>query len=119
MNATPIRLAGALAGLLGLAAFAAPLFAHETPNMKHSHAFEQTGYGKVRQGHSVNNEQGDITIWSARPYDGYQAPPPVEFARPEPITRAPTLPHIGPARKAQPALNYGAPKKDYGKPKKD
>lgn len=118
MTSRSIRIAGVLAGLLGMVATAAPLAAHETPNMKHSHAFEETGYGEARQGHTVNNELGSITIWSAKPQQGYQAPPPVEFARPQPITRAPSLPQIGPA-KSQPAREYGAPKKDYGKPKRD
>ena len=118
MNSNATRIAGALAGLLGMAALAAPLAAHDTPNMKHTHAFEQTGYGKVRQGHTVDNELGSITIWSAKPQQGYPASPPVDFARPEPITRAPSLPQIGPA-KARPAPAYGVPKKDYGKPKRD
>ena len=96
--------------LVGLAGFGGPLAAHDTPGIEHSHAFKQTGYGTLRQGHTVNNELGSITIWSAKPYTGYQARPPVKFARPQPITRAPTLPQIGPARNAQPARDYGKPK---------
>lgn len=100
-----------LAGVMSIV-FVGPALAHETPNMEHSHAFEQTGYGKVRQGHSVNNALGNITVWSAKPYDAYEARPPVRFARPEPITQAPTLPRIGPATKPRPATEYGKPKRD-------
>jgi hypothetical protein len=113
MKTNTIPLQMLLAGVLGLAGFTAPLAAHETPNMDHTHAFRQTGYGTWRQGHSVNNQLGSVTIWSAKPYSGYENPPPVRFARPEPIRQAPTLPQIGPARKAaQPARDYGKPKRD-------
>jgi hypothetical protein len=98
--------------LVGLAGFGGQLAAHDTPGIEHSHAFKQTGYGTLRQGHTVNNELGSITIWSARPYTGYQARSPVKFARPQPITKAPTLPQIGPSRNAQSARDYGKPKKD-------
>jgi hypothetical protein len=98
--------------LVVLAAIAGPVAAHDTPGIEHSHAFEQTGYGTLRQGHTVNNALGSITIWSAKPYTGYQARPPVKFARPQPIRKAPTLPQIGPAPKAQPARDYGKPKRD-------
>lgn len=98
-----------LAGVLSIL-FVGPALAHETPNMKHSHAFERSGDGTIRQGHSVNNELGRITIWSAKPYDGYASPPPVRFARPQPILKAPKIPLIAPRR--QPAREYGEPKPD-------
>lgn len=76
-----------------LAAFllsaAASAVAHDAPDFDHSHAFQQSDSGVWRQGHSVNGEQGTITIWSPRSYDGYQKTPPVRFARPRPITRPP------------------------------
>ena len=72
--------------------------AHDTPNMEHTHAFQKTGYGTYRQGHSVNGPLGSITIWSPRPYTGYQKEPAVKFARPQPIIRAP----------GSPAANTGA-----------
>lgn len=91
------------------------LFAHDVPNMEHTHAFKQTGYGTYRQGHSVNGPQGSITIYSARPYTGYQNGPRVPFARPEPITRAPgtAIPQSKIAE--DPAQEYGKRhKSDYG-----
>ena len=85
--------------------------AHEVPNMPHTHAFENTGYGKVRQGHSVNNQYGNITIWSAKPYNGYSSGSTVKFARPKPITQAPGTP----VAKTQSDRD---PVKDYGKEKR-
>jgi hypothetical protein len=81
--------------------------AHDVANMEHTHAFEQTGYGSYRQGHSVNNQYGSITIWSARPYTGYQQSTPVEFARPSPITRAPGSPTVQKKAGQDPAKAYG------------
>jgi hypothetical protein len=80
------------AGGLLCACILAPMpaaMAHETPNLEHTHAFKQTGYGTWRQGHSVNGPQGSIIIWSPRSYSGYEKAPDLRFARPEPITRAP------------------------------
>ena len=91
------------------------LFAHDVPNMEHTHAFKQTGYGTYRQGHSVNGPYGSITIYSPRTYTGYQNGPSVPFARPEPITRAPGS--VIPKSKiaSDPAQNYGKRQKDdYG-----
>lgn len=103
----------AVATALGLGAGAA--WAHDIPNMQHTHAFEQTGYGTYRQGHTVSGPHGDITIWSPRPYTGYQAAPPVRFARPEPITRAPGTPDLQTRTDRNPALEYGKKQKDgYG-----
>lgn len=89
----------------------APLLAHEVPNIKHSHAFEKTDYGKYRQGHYVNGPQGDIVIWSAQPKTGYKPGPAVEFARPEPISKKPASENLKPALKSSPAKDYGKPKK--------
>lgn len=100
----------AVAAALGLGAGAA--WAHETPNLKHTHAFEQTGYGTYRQGHSVNGPYGSITIWSPRPYTGYQSKPPVRFAQPQPITRAPGAPALQQAPGRNPALEYGKTPQD-------
>ncbi|MEJ2384177.1 MAG: hypothetical protein P8Y54_07225 [Xanthomonadales bacterium] len=112
MKPITIRMLWMTSALVGLAGLGGPLAAHDTPGIEHSHAFEQTGYGTVRQGHTVNNRLGSITIWSAKPYSGYPAQPPVKFARPEPIRKAPGLPQIGPARNLQPAPEYGKPKRD-------
>ena len=78
MKPNTIRKALVTASLVSLAGFSAPLAAHETPGIEHTHAFEQTGYGTYRQGHSVNNRLGSITIWSARPHTGFTAKPPVK-----------------------------------------
>ena len=48
---------------------------HNTSNMKHSHAFEQTGYGQYRQGHYANGPVGNILIWSAKPVNSRHGPP--------------------------------------------
>ena len=96
---------------------AGPLPAHEVANMDHTHAFEQKGYGTYRQGHSVNNQTGDIIIWSPKTYTGYQQGPAVRFARPEPITQPPGPgPHMVPNKAQQnPARDYGKnDKRDYG-----
>ena len=95
--------------------FSLPVLAHDVPNIEHTHAFKQTGYGSYRQGHSVNGPQGSIIIWSPQTYSGYQAKPPVKFARPEPITRPPA--HLmKPAKQAaNPTVQYGRDsKRDYG-----
>jgi len=95
--------------------FAAPAFAHEVANMEHSHAFQQTGYGKSRQGHYVNGPQGSIIIWSPRTQTGYQQGSAVEFARPEPITKAPSSPNMKPGKKTTFGKDYGkTTKRDYG-----
>lgn len=84
--------------------------AHDTPGLEHTHAFQKTGYGTYRQGHSVNGPLGSITIWSPQPYTGYKKSPAVKFAQPQPITRPPGSPSA-PARAGQdPALVYGRPK---------
>ena len=89
--------------------------AHDVPNMDHTHAFEQKGYGTYRQGHSVNNEYGSITIWSPRTYTDYQQSAPVEFARPSPITRAPGSPTVKKESEQDPAETYGKRnKREYG-----
>lgn len=88
-----------------------PLLAHDVPNIKHTHAFQKTDYGKYRQGHYVNGPQGDIVIWSAQPKTGYKPGPAVEFARPEPISKKPASANLKPALKSNPQMDYGKPKK--------
>ena len=101
--------------VLALALGSGPALAHEVANMEHTHAFEQQGYGKYRVGHSVNNQYGSITIWSAREYNPYQAPPPVRFARPEPITQPPGNPLLQKKSRQNPAQDYGKDTRpDYG-----
>jgi len=82
------------------------VLAHDTPGLEHTHAFQKTAYGTYRQGHSVNSPLGDITIWSPRPYTGYQNGPAVNFARPEPITKAPVNPSVGSRGGQNPAPEY-------------
>ena len=81
--------------------------AHDAPNLDHSHAFQQTGYGTWRQGHYVNGPQGSIIIWSPQNYTGYENSPAVRFARPQPITRPPASRSIKPGAGRPPALDYG------------
>lgn len=98
-----------------LALAAAPALAHEVANMDHTHAFEQQGYGKYRVGHSVDNQYGSITIWSAREYNPYQSAPPVRFARPEPITRPPGNPLLQKKAGEDSTQDYGKDTRpDYG-----
>lgn len=107
------RIFAAVATALALAA--GPVQAHDVPNMDHTHAFQQQSYGKFRQGHSVNNEYGSITIWSPRTYTGYQTPPAVRFARPEPISRPPGTPGLQKRTEQNPARDYGEQTNpDYG-----
>jgi hypothetical protein len=103
--------------IAGVALLAAgPLAAHDVPNIKHTHAFEQTGYGTYRQGHSVNGPQGSILIWSARPQGTYSAGDAVKFARPQPMTKAPTKPFQRPGIQVKPADDYGKTTKEgYGR----
>ena len=94
--------------MLLLAGLAAPQArAHEVPNMDHTHAFEQTGYGKYRQGHYVNGPQGSIIIWSPRTHTGYRNGSQVRFARPVPITKAPGSPKKQSRTEADPSIKYG------------
>ncbi|MBT8058528.1 MAG: hypothetical protein KJO33_02970 [Gammaproteobacteria bacterium] len=94
---------------------ATPLSAHEVANFEHTHAFEQTGYGQYRQGHSVNGPQGSIIIWSAQPKNSTNGKAPVDFARPSPITRAPGQPFKRPEPQTDRSSDYGKDtRKDYG-----
>lgn len=92
---------------IALACLAAPAQAHEVPNMEHTHAFEQTGYGSYRQGHYVNGRQGSIIIWSPRTHTGYRNGTQVRFARPEPITKAPGSPQKKSRTEWDPSREYG------------
>jgi hypothetical protein len=96
-----------LAVAAGSMAMAVPVQAHNTPNLEHSHAFQQTAYGTYRQGHFVNGPQGSIIIWSPQPYTGYQNAPNVRFARPQPITRPPRNPIGKPGAGQMPAPGFG------------
>jgi hypothetical protein len=98
---------GFWAGAAALFAMAVPAQAHDTPNLEHSHAFQQTAYGTYRQGHYVSGPQGSIIIWSPQPYTGYQNAPNVRFARPQPITKAPRNPIPVPRAGQIPALGFG------------
>lgn len=97
--------------VLVLLAYAPVVDAHETPGISHTHAFKQTGYGTYRQGHSANNGLGSITIWSAKPHNGYDPGQSVKFARPEMIKKAPEPVAAKPAPVKKPASNYGKPRK--------
>lgn len=90
-----------------LAFFSLPAWSHDVPNMTHSHAFQQTGYGTWRQGHYVNGQQGSIIVWSPRNYTGYQAGAAVKFARPKPMNRAPRQPVAKTQSQSNPAITYG------------
>jgi hypothetical protein len=96
-----------LAATGALVLFTAPAYPHEVPNIAHTHAFQQTGYGKYRQGHYVNGAQGSIIVWSSRPYTSFQPRPPVKFARPTPIVKAPGSPVTKPRNQERPAIQYG------------
>ena len=87
--------------------FTTSAFPHEAPNMEHSHAFQQTGYGKYRQGHYVNGAQGSIIIWSPKTYTGYQRGSAVKFARPTPIVKAPQSPVAKTRSQTKSTIEYG------------
>ncbi len=94
-----------ITGMLMFAASA--VLAHDVPNIDHTHAFQQTGYGSYRQGHYVNGPNGSIIIWSAKPYTGYQSGSNVKFARPRPITKAPSGMKMRRGIAIDPATDYG------------
>jgi len=104
---TAIIAATSLLLLVFAGVFAAPAMAHEVSNIDHTHAFQQTAYGKYRQGHYVNGPQGSIIVWSPRTYTGYQNGSQVKFARPSPITRAPGQPAAQKHSQSNPAIEYG------------
>jgi len=81
--------------------------AHDVEGITHSHAFQQTAYGEYRVGHSVNGPPGNIIIWSPQTYSGYQAGKTVKFARPQPITKAPSGPTAVMRPQADSAVGYG------------
>jgi hypothetical protein len=96
-----------LAATGALILFTAPAYPHDVPNMEHTHAFQQTGYGKYRQGHYVNGAQGSIIIWSPRTYTGYRGGPAVKFARPSPIVKTPQSPVAKNQSQTNSAITYG------------
>jgi hypothetical protein len=96
----------AAAATATLVLFSAPAWTHEVPNIKHTHAFQKTGYGKYRQGHYVNGPQGSIVIWSPRTVNSRQGGKAVNFARPSPITEAPGVPNATKSQ-AKSAIQYG------------
>ena len=97
-----------------LATLSSPAVAHDVfdANGKvitnHQHVWRPTGYGQdYRQGHSVNNHLGSITIWSPNQYRGYTAGSAVRFARPTIQTGRPTADANRPAIKSQTAPTSG------------
>ncbi len=47
-----------------------------TSGTSHRHVRQRQEYGKgYRYGHSVSGARGNITIWSAKPYNGYGSRP--------------------------------------------
>jgi len=89
-----------------LVCFISPAYAHDVQNMKHTHAFQKTGYGKVREGHYVNGPQGSIIVWTPGNAAGYGKTP-VKFARPTPISSAPGTPVAKNRDKSRPEIKYG------------
>lgn len=96
---------GAMTCLLS-PAFSTAAYGHDVPNIKHTHAFQKTGYGKVRQGHYVNGAQGSIIVWSPGNAAGYGKAP-VKFARPSPILQPPGTPVSKNRNQVDPAIQYG------------
>lgn len=91
--------------------------AHQLGQIEHSHVYRQAGYGVHRQGHSVNGQFGNIMIWSAQPYTGYQGTKNVRFARPQPITRPLSSPAAPVTSRAANVMDFGkAYKPVHGKP---
>ena len=95
-----------LAATGALVFFTAPVYPHDVPNIDHTHAFQQTGYGKYRQGHYVNGAQGSIIVWSPKTYTGYQKGQTVKFARPSPIVKAPGSPVARTKSQTNPSIEY-------------
>jgi hypothetical protein len=89
---------------------------HNTSNMKHSHAFKQTGYGEYRQGHYANGPIGSILIWSAKPVNSRHSSGSVRFITPEPISKPPANPYRKTSGNSDASTQYGKDfKKNYGK----
>ncbi len=86
--------------------------AHEVQNMPHTHAFENSEYGKPpQQTRSVNNELGNISITSPQRANPYGAGSTVNFARPTMITRPPGPPVASKQSDSNPAKDYGKDKR--------
>lgn len=97
--------------------FAAPTLAHDVVSTNgkavstHQHVWRQQEYGTDnRQGHSVNNAYGSITIWSPNTYAGYNAGRSVRFARPVPITKKSKVSDHAPKVKKTTGSTYGKSK---------
>lgn len=90
---------------------------HNTSNIKHSHAFKQTGYGKYRQGHYADGPGGNILIWSAKPLNSrHSSSGSVRFISPVPISEPPSNPFRKNSREPGASTQYGKTyKKNYGK----
>ena len=113
MNKTVIIFASAVFLLF----CAAPAGAHDVvssngkPVSTHQHVWRQQHYGSdYRQGHSVNNAQGSITIWSPNTYAGYNAGSSVRFARPSPISKKSKISDHAPKLKTATGSTYGKSK---------
>jgi hypothetical protein len=97
-----------------LVAFACPLQSHELvdingrPVSTHEHVWRQQDYGSdYRQGHSVNGNQGSITVWSPNTYQGYNSGKTVRFARPVPFTKPSHVENHRPELKKNSRVEYG------------
>ena len=108
---TPCLLIGTTGALL----LSAAVGAHEIPNLEHTHAFQKAAYGAYRQGHYINGPTGSIIIWSPQPYTGYPDDPPIQFARPRPIYKAPGSKRLRPMTVRSSTPRYGEQLiRDYG-----
>ena len=92
-------------------AWSLPAAAHEHPTIPHEHVTKQTSYGVQRQGHAVNNQLGNIVIYSPQPVTGYQSGQQVQFAKPQ-------MPGVGAVAAPSAPKRANNPTKNYGKPKK-
>jgi len=78
----------------------------------HQHVWRQQNYGQdYRQGHSVNNSLGSITIWSPNTYNPYKAGSGIRFARPPIQTAKPKVSDTIPQVKIPSQSRYGSSKK--------
>ena len=110
MNSGRLFIAASILLLLSL-----PARAHQVSNLEHTHVYQQTAYGKFRQGHAVSGQYGNILIWSAKPYASSRNSNNVRIARPAMIKQAPPGPFLESGARFDATRNYGKqPKRDYG-----
>jgi len=103
---------------LGVLSLSIPVSAHDLvdsngkPIATHQHVWRQQSYGQdYRQGHSVNNSLGSITVWSPNTYNPYNAGRGVRFARPSIYTSRPNGGNNIPQFKTPTQSRYGNSKK--------